>query len=252
VATVIERLTGVHYHAGHVWYILRGLRWSLQRPARQARERDEPAIRQWIASRWPAVKKRPAPARLARLRRRKRVSQQPVVRRTGRARPDPGPDPHGRPLATALGGWGAGLPLGWAPDPLLFPDVSRHLYGGDLIRFLRHLKRHFRGHRVILIWDGLGAHQSRAMRAYLARQRHWLHVERLPGYAPELNPIEQVWGNVKAREMANVCAPELTALRRPLHTGLAACVANPTSLSPSCGIPDSSSNMTVTLFNETH
>src|SRR6267142_1089593 len=59
VATVIERLTGVPYHAGHVWYILRGLRWSLQRPARQARERDEPAIRQWIASRWPAVKKTP-------------------------------------------------------------------------------------------------------------------------------------------------------------------------------------------------
>ena len=59
VATVIERLTGVHYHAGHVWYLLRGLHWSLQRPARQARERDEPAIRQWIAERWPAVKKTP-------------------------------------------------------------------------------------------------------------------------------------------------------------------------------------------------
>ena len=28
VATVIERLTGVHYHAGHVWYILRGLQWT--------------------------------------------------------------------------------------------------------------------------------------------------------------------------------------------------------------------------------
>src|SRR5437660_32354 len=89
VATVIERLTGVHYHAGHVWYILRGLQWSLQRPTR------------------------------------------------------------------------------------------------------------------------------------LARQRGWLHVERLPGYAPELNPIEQVWGNVKMRELANVCASELTALRRPLHNGFA-------------------------------
>src|SRR6266851_5078130 len=59
VATLIECLTGVHYHAGHVWYILRGLQWSLQRPARQARERDEPAIRQWMAERWPAVKKTP-------------------------------------------------------------------------------------------------------------------------------------------------------------------------------------------------
>jgi len=50
--------------------------------------------------------------------------------------------------------------------------------------------------------------------------------------------------------MANVCAPELTALRRPLHTGLLpACVAIQLALA-SCGIPDSSSNMTVTLFNE--
>lgn len=34
VATVIARLTGVSYHPGHVWYLLRGLQWSLQRPAR--------------------------------------------------------------------------------------------------------------------------------------------------------------------------------------------------------------------------
>jgi transposase len=59
VATVIARLTGVHYHPGHVWYLLRGLQWSLQRPARRARERDEAAIRQWVSRRWPAVKKTP-------------------------------------------------------------------------------------------------------------------------------------------------------------------------------------------------
>jgi transposase len=53
VATVIERLTGVHYHAGHVWYILRGLQWSLQRPTRQARERDESPIRHGGAARGP-------------------------------------------------------------------------------------------------------------------------------------------------------------------------------------------------------
>lgn len=59
VAMLIERLTGVRYHAGHVWYILRRLNWSPQRPARRARERDEAAIRQWVARRWPAVKKTP-------------------------------------------------------------------------------------------------------------------------------------------------------------------------------------------------
>lgn len=57
VATLIERLTRVRYHPGHVWYILRRLGWSLQRPSRQARERDEAAIAAWKRRRWPQVKK---------------------------------------------------------------------------------------------------------------------------------------------------------------------------------------------------
>jgi transposase len=60
VAQVIKRVSGVHYHPGHVWRVLRQMGWTLQRPARKARERNEEAIRQWIAERWPAVKKKPA------------------------------------------------------------------------------------------------------------------------------------------------------------------------------------------------
>lgn len=59
-----------------------------------------------------------------------------------------------------------------------------------LIVFLRDLKRHFRRRPVILIWDGLPAHKSARMSQYLAHQRTWLQVERLPGYAPALNPVE--------------------------------------------------------------
>ena len=59
VAQVIVRETGVDYHPGHVWRILRALHWTLQRPARRARERDEAAIRQWVRQRWPVVKKTP-------------------------------------------------------------------------------------------------------------------------------------------------------------------------------------------------
>jgi transposase len=60
VAEVIERLTGVAYHPGYVWYILRKhLRWSWQRPARQAVERDDAAIEQWVKQRWPQLKKGP-------------------------------------------------------------------------------------------------------------------------------------------------------------------------------------------------
>jgi len=57
VALVIERLTGVHYHPGHVWKILGRMDWTLQRPAKQARERDAEKVRLWLNERWPAVKK---------------------------------------------------------------------------------------------------------------------------------------------------------------------------------------------------
>ena len=97
-----------------------------------------------------------------------------------------------------------------------------------LLPFLRALKRHFNGHRVILLWDGLGAHTSRRMRAYLTTQRAWLRVERLPAYAPDLNPVELVWGNVKTRELANHCAPDLDALRHPLRVGLGRVRRHPT------------------------
>jgi transposase len=59
VAVVIERVTGVRYHPGHVWKILGAMHWSLQRPAKQARERNAEGRRQWVGERWPAVKKTP-------------------------------------------------------------------------------------------------------------------------------------------------------------------------------------------------
>lgn len=61
MAAVIERETGERYHPGHVWRVLRGLGWSLQRPARRARERDEQAIESWRKRSWPRLKKTPGP-----------------------------------------------------------------------------------------------------------------------------------------------------------------------------------------------
>ena len=57
VARVIKEITGVEYHPGHVWRILRGLNWTRQRPVRRAKERDEKAIQRWVAEDWPRVKK---------------------------------------------------------------------------------------------------------------------------------------------------------------------------------------------------
>lgn len=62
VAKLIEGVTGVHYHPGHVWRVLRQMGWSLQRPTLQARERDEQKVRQWKTWTWARVKKTPKSA----------------------------------------------------------------------------------------------------------------------------------------------------------------------------------------------
>jgi len=86
---------------------------------------------------------------------------------------------------------------------LFFQTRSGAYTTAALIGVLRQLHQHFRRRRVILLWDGLPAHRSRPMCDYLAQQRRWLTVERLPAYAPELNPAEPLFGNVKGRELAN-------------------------------------------------
>ena len=78
-----------------------------------------------------------------------------------------------------------------------------------LIGALQGLRRALGGQKATLVWDGLPAHRSRAMGAWLGRQRHWLVVERLPGYAPDLNPVEALWANLKGVELANLAGERL-------------------------------------------
>jgi transposase len=82
----------------------------------------------------------------------------------------------------------------------------------SLIEFVRQLRRHFPGEQVILVWDRLPSHRSRLMQEFLAQQEHWLEVHQLPGYAPELNPLEGVWANFKGGELANRCETSLTTV----------------------------------------
>ena len=58
------------------------------------------------------------------------------------------------------------------------------------------------------------------MSASIASQRHWLSVERLPGYAPDLHPIENVWGNLKSRELANLCSHTIDQVADIAEDGL--------------------------------
>jgi len=73
---------------------------------------------------------------------------------------------------------------------------------------------------VLLVWDGLPSHRSRRMLEWVASQRQWLAVEPLPGYAHDINPIEQVWGNLKSSELANLCSDTIDAVADIAEGGL--------------------------------
>ncbi len=88
-----------------------------------------------------------------------------------------------------------------------------------LIEFLSDLKT-LEQRRVLLIWDGLPSHRSRRMLEWVASQRDWLSVEPLPGYAPDVNPIEHVWGNLKSTELANLCSDNIDEVATVADDGL--------------------------------
>jgi len=103
--------------------------------------------------------------------------------------------------------------------------LAFHLQPGSydtdtLLVALAELRRFLAGEKATLIWDGLPAHRSRKMGAWLGQQRSWLVVERLPAYAPELNPVEGVWANLKGRELANLVTDTLGDLVDAAHAGI--------------------------------
>ena len=94
-------------------------------------------------------------------------------------------------------------------------------YNGEtLIEFLDDLHQLEPGRKMVLLWDGLPAHRSRCMTDWIKDQRAWLSVERLPGYAPELNPTEQVFGNLKSSELANLCRDTIDEVAAIAEDGL--------------------------------
>ena len=70
-----------------------------------------------------------------------------------------------------------------------------------VVGFLRGLLKHLRG-TVVVVWDGGPNHKGPLMRAFLRRNRR-LTLERLPAYAPDLNPVEAVWSWLKYGQLAN-------------------------------------------------
>lgn len=102
-------------------------------------------------------------------------------------------------------------------DGRLFLQVRPASYdAAAVVGFLRVLLRKLSG-KIIVIWDGSPIHRGKDIKAFLSRgAAKRLHLEQLPGYAPDLNPDEGIWNYLKRVELRNLCCQNLVQLQQEL------------------------------------
>jgi transposase len=224
VGKVIFQHFGIRYHHDHVGRFLRQrLGWTPQKPRREARERDEEAILRWQSTEFPRIAKE-AQQRGAHLvfLDESGYMLTPSVRRTWA--------PSGQ--TPVLKAWdrrdrlSAISSITVSPKTRqlnlyfdLLPD-NRNVRAEDIVNYLRRLKEHLGG-AITIVWDGSNVHdRSTLVRTYLAEHPE-IVAERLPAYAPEMNPDELVWAWTKYSRLGNLAAYNTAALRDYIVTEMA-------------------------------
>jgi transposase len=206
VARLITRHFGISYHPEHVRKLLKQrLGWTSQKPRRRARERNEPEVARWLDDEFPRI------VREAFRRRAYLVFLDesgflltPTVRRTLA--------PRGKtPILDAWDRrdrWSAISCVTVSPvvgrPGLYFDLLAHHVHGEDVVAFVAELHR--RLGPLTLIWDRNQIHsKARVVKAWLAKHADVV-AEDFPGYVPDLNPDEGVWGWTKYGRLANLAA----------------------------------------------
>jgi transposase len=213
VAQLIRQRFGVamNHRYLNAWLTTRGI--TPQKPQRQAREHDQAAIERWLREDWPRIQKkgRDDHGHIV-LIDESGVLLTPLVRRTLAPRGE-------TPILAVPGGPRdkvsviAGLslsPVAQRPGLYFRTFPNAYVTTPDTADFLRDLLRHLRGN-VIVVWDRGPIHRGDPIRRVLAAYPR-LTLESLPAYAPELNPVEQLWNHIKYGRLANLTAPDAHVL----------------------------------------
>ena len=215
VVDVIAEEFGVSYSKSQVSRLLKRLGWTPQVPITRAIQRDEEAIERWRVESWPALKEK------ARRQRRTLVFVDEsgfyllpgVVKTYGSEGETPIVDEwQTRDHLSVMGGV---TPQGKV-DSLVRP---KSLNGLHSIEFLVPLGRVV-GDRLLVIWDGSPIHRRAEVKEFVAEAGGKIHLEPLPPYAPDLNPVEWLWQHLKHVELRNLTCLDLEQLHLEFHLAL--------------------------------
>jgi transposase len=197
------------------WRLLQRIGYSSQKPVRRARERKPEAIEQWKKETWPALCKQ------AKEEKRQIVfvdesglSLKPV-RQASFA-------PRGEPLVLEFNfNWDKLSAIGAvSTSEIYFCLHEESIKSEQVIAFVNHLHAEI-GKPLLIIWDGLRAHWSKAVKAHIETFAGKILVKQLPAYAPELNPVEYLWSHLKRNDLANFAAKNLEELSQVSRAAVA-------------------------------
>ena len=213
VAELIARGYGVRLARTTMGAYLRGWGFSPQKPQRRALEQNPAAVARWLAETYPAIRalaKREGGVVLwldemgvrsdaAAGRSWAPVGQTPVIKGTGkRFRVN---------MISAISNQGL----------LRFRLFTGSFTGAVFIDFLGRLLRDCGGRKVHLIVDGHPVHRAKLVSAWVGRHAERIELHFLPGYSPELNPVELLNQDVKANAAGRRRPRSATELRDELH-----------------------------------
>lgn len=212
VAQMIQQQFGVKYHPAHCSLLLRKLKYSQQKPIEKATQRDENAIRTWKEDGFDEIKKRAeAQGQTMVFIDESAFYLLPMAVRTY------APCGQTPVLKVPLSYDHLSVIGGITPQGRIFMQMQDHSYKGpDVVRFLQLLLREVEG-KILVIWDGASIHRSNVVKDFTSKiGAGRIQIERLPAYAPELNPQEGVWNLLKRVELKNVCCLHLQQVRQEL------------------------------------
>jgi transposase len=217
VQTMVREKFGIKLCLPSIGKMLAQLELTPQKPLRRAYERDSKAIRQWMENTFPKLLER-AHKRQASI---VCIDESgfmlaPLLRRTWAPRGHTPVikivEPHER--ISVIGA------ISISPVRQRFGfhfhllEDNANFRGASLVRFIKEVRSKMRG-PITLLWDKIPIHRSKPVMDHLGKHRT-IVVEPFPPYAPELNPVDNVWSYVKWGRLPNYAPPDLIELRNRL------------------------------------